>query len=220
MTIDNENIDNKETTNTTGSKDFSNKSSYNEKKIETGYGKILVTAIVTALLTSLTQYFLQNSKLSSEQEYWNKRYEVETIDKINSHRIQLVDEINSELLQLEIKAKEIKINAAASKYYTTPEEVKELTNLMVQYHKDLYLNAAKVHMASLYFGNEVDSLIPVLGKSLELNFQNNLLIKQSGIKLPEFELDFETLDTLTKSRNAITKAMINEIVKSYELKKK
>jgi len=189
-----------------------------DEKKETSYKAIIVTAILTAILTSFTQYFLQKDKLSSEQDYWRKRYQIETIDKINSQRLQMVDELNKELLQLEIKAKEIKINSAASKYFTTPEEMKELNALMVQYHKDLYLYVAKTQMASLYFGKEVNSLIPILGKTIELNFQNNLLTKQGGVKLPEFELDFETIDTLTKSRLKLTKAMLEEISKSYELK--
>ncbi|MFN0188650.1 MAG: hypothetical protein ACKVQV_08110 [Bacteroidia bacterium] len=184
------------------------------------YTTILVTAIVTAILTVATQYFLQNDKLSSEQEYWNKRYKVESIDKINSQRLQIVDELTKELLQLEIKAKEIKINTAASKYFTQPEEVKALSDLMVQYHKDLNFFAAKIQMTSLYFGKEVNDLIPIVGKTLELNFQNNLLIRKGGIKLPEFDLDFETIDTLTKSRLKLSKAMIEEINKSYELKNK
>jgi hypothetical protein len=182
------------------------------------YKTILVTAIVTAILTVATQYFLQNDKLSSEQEYWNKRYRIESIDKINSQRLQIVDELTKELLQLEIKAKEIKINTAASKYFTKPGEMKALNDLMVQYHKDLNFFAAKITMTSLYFGKEVNDLIPIVGKTLELNFQNNLLIKQGGMKLPEFDLDFETIDTLTKSRLKLSKAMIEEISKSYELK--
>lgn len=189
-----------------------------DNKKETSYRTILITAIVTAILTVVTQYFLQNDKLSSEQEYWSKRYQIESIDKINDQRMQMVDELTKELLQLEIKAKEIKINSAASKYFTKPEEMKELNDLLVQYHKDQNFFAAKIQMVSLYFGKEVNSLIPVLGKTLELNFKNNRLIMQSGVKLPEFELDFETLDTLTKSRLKLTKAMIEEISKSYELK--
>lgn len=187
-------------------------------KDETSYRTILLTAIITAILTSVTQYFLQNDKLSSEQQYWTKRYKIETIDKINSQRLQMVDELTKELLQLEIKAKEIKLSAAAAKYFTNPEEIKALNALMVQYHKDLNLLAAKNQMVSLYFGKEVNSLLPILGKTLELNFQNNLLLKQDGVKLPEFELDFETLDTLTNSRIKLSKAMIEEISKSYELK--
>ncbi len=146
-----------------------------DNKDETSYRAIIVTAIITAILTSVAQYFLQNDKLSNEQEYWTKRYQIETVDKINTQRLQLVDDLNKELLQLEIKAKEIKINAAASKYSTDIEEIKNLNKLMVQYHKDLYATAAKIQMAALYFDNKVDSLIPVLGKALELNFQNNLL---------------------------------------------
>jgi hypothetical protein len=128
-----------------------------DDKSETGYGKILITALLTAVLTSITQFFLQDSRLSGEQEYWRKRYEIESIDKINAQRLQLVDDINKELLLLEVKAKEIKINVAASKYLADPEETKALTGLMVQYHKDLNLFTAKIQMASLYFGSEVDS---------------------------------------------------------------
>lgn len=187
-------------------------------KIETGYGKIFATAVLTALLTSITQYYLQNSKLSGDQEYWKKRYTIENIDKINSQRLQIVDDVTKELLLLEVKAKEIKIKAAGSKYFTTTEEINELTNLMIQYHKDSYLCVAKLQMVSLYFGSEVDSIIPILGKALQLNFQNNLLIKQSGVKVPEFELDFETIDTLTNSRTFLTRAMIDEIMNSYKFK--
>lgn len=190
------------------------------KKVETSYIKILVTAILTAILTSLSQYFLQENNLSGEQEYWLKRYELEKLDKINSQRLKLVESINSDILQLEIKAKEIKINVAVANYDTSSKKLNELSNLMVQYHKDIYLFAAKTQMASLYFGKEVNSLIPILNKSLELNFKNNLPINKSGIRLSEFELDFKTIDTLTKSRIAILKAMVYEISNSTELKKK
>jgi hypothetical protein len=189
-----------------------------ENSNKVNYKTILVTAIVTASLTVATQYFLQNDKLSSEQEYWNKRYRIESIDKINSQRLQIVDELTKELLQLEVKANEIKINTAASKYFTKPEEMKALNDLMVQYHKDLNFFAAKIQMTSLYFGKEVNNLIPIVGKTLELNFQNNLLTKQDGTKISEFDLDFETIDTLTQSRLKLSKAMIEEISKSYELK--
>jgi hypothetical protein len=188
-----------------------------DNKDATSYSTILITAIITAVLTSATQYFLQKDKLSSEQQYWTKRYQIETIDKVNGQRLQMVDDLTKELLQLEIKAKEIKLSSAASKYYTNAEEMKELNALMVQYHKDLNLFAAKTQMVSLYFGKEVNMLLPILGKALELNFKNNLL-KQNGVKLPEFSLDFETIDTLTKSRLKLSQAMIEEISKSYELK--
>ncbi len=189
-----------------------------EKKEEASLKTIIVTAVVTAILTSLTQYILQNDKLNSEQDYWRKRYQIESVDKINSQRLQMVEELNKDLLQLEIKAKEIKINTAASKYFTKPEDMQELYTLMVQYHKDLYLYAAKCQMASLYFGNEVNTLIPKVGKALELNFQNNLLTKKNGVTLPEFELNFETIDTLTNIRLKLTKAMVEEIANSYKIK--
>lgn len=189
-----------------------------EKKEETGLKTIIVTAVVTAILTSLTQYFLQKDKLTSEQDYWRKRYQIESVDKINSQRLQMVEELNKDLLQLEVKAKEIKINTAASKYYTKPEEMQELNALMVQYHKDLYLYAAKMQMASFYFGNEVNALIPKVDKALELNFQNNLLTKKNGVPLPEFELNFETIDTLINTRLKLTKAMVEEIANSYKIK--
>lgn len=199
--------------------DSSNSSKENGKN-GTGYGKILITALLTAILTSITQFFLQNSKLSDEQEFWRKRYEIENIDKVNNIRLLQLDELNKDLLQLEVKAKEIKIKAVITNYSSTMKEIEELTELLVQYHKDLYTCTAKLQMASLYYGGEVDSLIPKLHSALQLNFQNNLLVKQNVIKLPEYELDFETIDTLTKLRMSITQAMVNELFKSYELKYK
>ena len=187
-------------------------------KSETGYGKIFLTALLTAILTSSTQYLLQSSKLLEEHDFWRKRYEIEKVDKVNSNRLLLLDDLNKELLQLEVKVKEIKIKAVISNYSITSEEIKELTELLVQYQEDFYLCAAKIQMASLYFGDEVDSLIPKLEQALQLNFQNNLLLKDSGLKLPEYELDFETMDTLTTIRHSLAKAMINEIYKSYGFK--
>jgi hypothetical protein len=220
MEMVDESINSKENIEKINTNEDSNNPNCSKKIFQIGYVKILVTAILTAIITSICQFALQKSQLLDEHDYWNKRYDIENIDKLNNKRIELVDEINKELLLLEIQAKEIKLKAAGIKYYSTTEQVKELSSLVAQYNKDIYLNAAKVSLASFYFSNEVDSLIPVLGKALELNFQHNLLTLQPGIKIPEFELDFETLDTLTKTRNAITKAMINEIVSSYQLKSK
>jgi hypothetical protein len=187
-------------------------------KTETGFSKILLTAILTAIFTTITQYFLQKDKLSSEQKYWGKKYEIETIDKVNSQRLKILDEITQDLLQLEVKAKEIKVAAAASKYFQTPENAKELLNLAVQYHKDLNSYSAKAQMTSIYFDKNVDSIIPILGEALTLNYQNNLLRNSSEIKLPEFELNFETIDALTKTRISLAKAMFEEIIESYKLK--
>lgn len=183
---------------------------------DTGYGKILITAILTALLTSISQYFLQNRKMSDEHLYWQKRYEIENLQKLNSQKIQLIDDINRELLQLEVKAKQIKIEFAASRYFTDKEDAKELSNMVVQYHKDLYLFSAKVQTANIFFGQDVDRLFPALDNALALNYQNNLLRPQTDSILPEFELDFETIDTLEKIRLALIRVMLTEISDSYK----
>lgn len=201
---------------TTENKADSERKQKKEKNSEAGYGKILITALVTALLTSVTQYFLQNSKMSGEQEYWKKRYNVEYTDKVNSQRLQLIEDINKGELELEIQAKEIKIAALVCKYSHEEEEAKNLTKLLVQYHKDLYVYSAKLQMAAIYFGKEVNNLIPSLERTLELNFNNNLLLNEFEVSLPESELNFETIDKLRKSRIKLLKAMINEISKSNE----
>jgi replicative superfamily II helicase len=190
-----------------------------KKENKIGFGKIVLTAVITALITTVSQTYLQSRELDKELSSWKEKYNIESIDKINDTRIRMLENVNEQLLQLEIQAKEIKLEVAVSKYYTKPEQGERLTELMVQYNKDLYRNASKMHIASLFFGNKVDSLIPLLGKSLNQNFQHNLMFDSNRIKLPELEFDFETTDSLTNMRNIITQQMAKEIMESYELKR-
>ncbi|MDO6814066.1 hypothetical protein [Tenacibaculum soleae] len=190
-----------------------------KKENKIGFGKIVLTAIITALITTISQSYLQSRQLDKELSSWKEKYDIESIDKINDTRIRMLEDVNEQILQLEIQAKEIKLEVAVSKYYTKPEQRDRLSELMVQYHKDLYRNASKMHIASLFFGNKVDSLIPLLGKSLTQNFQHNLMFDSNRIKIPELEFDFETTDSLTNMRNTITQQMAKEIMESYELKK-
>lgn len=190
-----------------------------KKENKIGIGKIVLTAVITALITTISQSYLQSRQLDKELSSWKEKYDIESIDKINDTRIRMLEDVNKQILQLEIQAKEIKLEVAVSKYYTKPEQAERLSELMVQYHKDLYRNASKMHITSLFFGNKVDSLIPLLGKSLTQNFQHNLMFDSNRIKFPELEYDFETTDSLTNIRNTITQQMAKEIMESYELKR-
>lgn len=190
-----------------------------KKENKIGIGKIVLTAVITALITTISQSYLQSRQLDKELSSWKEKYDIESIDKINDTRIRMLEDVNEQILQLEIQAKEIKLEVAVSKYYTKPEQAERLSELMVQYHKDLYRNASKMHITSLFFGNKVDSLIPLLGKSLTQNFQHNLMFDSNRIKFPELEYDFETTDSLTNIRNTITQQMAKEIMESYELKR-
>ncbi len=183
-----------------------------------GFKKILLTAIITALITTISQSFLANRKLKNEQEIWRNRYNIETIDKLNDKRFELIEEVNQGLLQLEIKAKEIKILAAAVKINPNTPDLKHLNDLMIKYHKDLYLNQSKIQMTALFFDKEVKDVIPTLNKTLEMNFNNNLSFIDNKIELAGFDIDFETIDTLSQTRVKLITTMSNEIREAYEFK--
>ena len=99
-----------------------------EKKGNIGLGKIILTAVITAVITTLSQSYLQSRQMKKELTSWKEKYNIETIDKINDTRIKMLEEINEQLLQLEIQAKQIKIEAAVSNRYTSPEQAERLTD--------------------------------------------------------------------------------------------
>lgn len=178
---------------------------------------IILTAIITAFLTVITQYFLQKNQLSNEQDYWKERFNIENVQNINNVRLKLIEEISEGILQLEIQAKEIKIQSAFVKYSPNNDNLEELRQLTIKYHKDLYRISSKMEMASIYFDNDVDKELLRLGNALTENYQNNYQ-KNSNLEvnIPEFNLDFETIEKLSKIKKETFEIMLKNMNKDFE----
>lgn len=190
-----------------------------EKKKSIGIKEIILTAVITGIVTSLFQFWLMNESFSKERELWKDQYKTEFIDNHNQQKMKYLEEINESLLQLEIKAKEIKLLAAGLKAIPIEKDAEKLNDLMVQYHKDLFILSSKAQMATYYFGPEVDNVIPELSAALTKNYNNNLIFIEGTPDLPEFNLDFETIEELTNTRIKLLNAMYEDITETYQVKK-
>lgn len=191
------------------------KQSYKKDKSE--LKTIILTAIITAFLTVITQFFLQKNQLSNEQDYWKERYNIENVQSVNNVRLKLIEEISEGILQLEIQAKEIKIQSVVVKYSLNKDDIEELRQLVTNYHKDLYRISSKMEIASIYFDNEVDKKLLNLGKALTENFKNNYVkIATEEFSIPEFKLDFETIEKLPKIKKETFEAMLKNMNKDFE----
>lgn len=184
------------------------------KKDDSNLKTIILTAIITALLTTITQYFLQKNQLSNEQDYWEKRYNIEEIKDVNTVRFNLIKEISEGILQLEFQAKEIKIQNVAVKYSNSKLDIEHLHKLTINYQKDLYRITSKMEIASIYFDNKVDKLLLKLGDALTENYENNY-VKNSveGPHLPEFDLDFNSIEKLPKIKKQTFEEMLKNMQK-------
>lgn len=187
-----------------------------EKKSENNFKTILSTAIITSFLTVFTQYFLQKSQLSEEQNYWKKRYNIERVQGINDQRLKLIEEISEGILQLEYQAKQIKIQSAVVKYLNDEKQIDEFKELTLKYHKDLYLLASKMEIASIYFDEKVDKNLMKLSEALIQNYQNNYTKNtDSKIQIPEFNQDFETIDKLKEIKKQTFEMMLNNMNEDF-----
>lgn len=187
------------------------------KKKNSNLKTIVLTAIITTFLTAITQYFLQKNHLSNEQDYWKKRYNIEEIKDVNTVRFNLIKEISEGILQLEIQAKEIKIQNAFVKYSNSKEDIEQLSKLTISYQKDLYRITSKMEIASIYFDKNVDKLLLKLGNALTENYEHNY-VKNSieGPHLPEFDLDFNTIEKLPKIKKQTFEEMLKNMQKDLD----
>jgi len=202
---------------------------YLEKARKHSISEILLTALITAVITSICSFLLTRNQLSKEQEYWEKRLLKERAINILDKQISLFEEVNSMILELQILTKEIKILAAKFNINSTmlkygdnsnSKEFDELYNKLVDYHKKLYSHSSKIQMLPLYFTNGVDSLIEPLRKTLELNYKNNFIIgEEVDLKNIQsyFDKDFETIEELENVRTNLLKAMIDDISRTNKL---
>lgn len=174
---------------------------------------IILTAIITTILTVLTQYFLQKNQLANEQDYWKKRFNIENANNINNLRIKYIEEISSSIYQLEIQVKEIKILKDIVEYSKSDEDYKKLNKLLVQYHKDLYALASKMEMASLYFDEDVKSELDKLGKAVTKNFQQKNGELENDTKIIKTDLRFESIEDLRNAKKNTFDLMLQKIHK-------
>lgn len=184
---------------------------------KSNFKTIVITSIITAFLTGISQFFLQKKQLSDEQDYWKKRYNIETVKAFNENRFRIIEELSSEILQLEVQAKEIKIQSAVLKYSKDIKSLDEMKELVKKYHKDLYRTAAKMEIASIYFDKEVDDKLIKLSDALTENYNNNYVdFHSSNIDIPEFNLDFETIKKVPKTKKEVFEAMIKNMNNDLE----
>lgn len=189
----------------------------NHKKEKSEIKTIILTAIITAFLTVISQYFLQKIQLSNEHDYWKERYNIENVRNVNSARLKLIEEISDGILQLEVQAKEIKLQSAVVKYLPNKDELEELNQLTLKYHQDLYRITSKMEIASIYFDNNVDNELLKLGKALSENYQNNYVKSPfAEVSLPEFNLDFETIEKLPRIKKRTFELMLKNMDKDFE----
>jgi len=79
------------------------------KKEKGGLGKVFITALITAVLTSITTVIFTNYSLKREQSYWKNRFVAQTILNERSSKFEKVNKINTHLQDLELLGKKIKL---------------------------------------------------------------------------------------------------------------
>lgn len=174
---------------------------------------IILTAIITTILTVITQYFLQRNQLANEQDYWKKRFNIENANNVNNLRIKYIEEISSSIYQLEIQVKEIKILKDIVEVSKSDDDYKELNKLLMQYHKELYALASKMEIASLYFDEDVKSELDKLGKAITKNFQNKNGELENDSKIIKPDLRFESIEDLQNAKKNTFDLMLQKIHK-------
>ena len=55
--------------------------------------KIVATAVLTAILTLVSSWFLLYKQLGKEQEYWTKRSNIERLQNLSNSQIKLFEDI-------------------------------------------------------------------------------------------------------------------------------
>lgn len=192
-----------------------------ENKI--GLTKIIITALVTAIATSIVQYQLINYKLKKDQSYWKKRYGVEYMSKIIDKKMDYMDEMNNEILQLEVLAKDIKLKTVemngSQSVKSKIDKAAEIRLMGVEYQKKVNLHSGRIQMISFYFGDNIDSLIPLHRTALEENFKNNLFLSTEFDSLNidnQLDADFNTIEQLTNIRLQLVQEMYKEILEDAE----
>jgi hypothetical protein len=193
----------------------------------TAFLKIASTAILTAILTLVSSWFLLYRQLSKEQEYWTKRAKIERLQNLSATQIKLFEEINKMILDCELLAKEVKLDQVEfATRLTGPKSIRESKDLItgkqlqekiIGYHHRLYELGSKLQMAGIYFGNAVDKPIKELGKALEKNYMNNSIMnvpieKQTLVDVLEYyKKDFGPMEILEKNRTVLLDSMSRQI---------
>jgi len=181
--------------------------------------EIVLTAVITAILTSVSSFILTRSQLSQEQVYWEQRLQKERLVEMLDRQIALYEEINTGILNTESLARELKIrgsefNVNISMARLGKQDIKEINTAFqekaMEYHKHIYNFSGKLQLIPLYFSNRVDSLINPLRIALENNGNHNLSIGDvvELDKIKEYlNKDYETIEELKDVRMKILKAM-------------
>ena len=183
---------------------------------------IIITSLLTGLLTYVVTIKTTNQRLEKEQDYWTKRYVIERVEKITDKRYEFLERINSEILNLEVKAKEIKLYAARIKGESCLKEQLKLFDIvnpkMMEYNVLINESGSTLQMVSLLFGEqlkpEIDNISAAMNKNYKISFESNPQITDP---LDYFKENFDTIDELQKTRPEFIKRMY-EIINSDQEK--
>ncbi|MCF8337923.1 MAG: hypothetical protein K9I74_08065 [Bacteroidales bacterium] len=184
--------------------------------------EIILTAIITALLTSISSFFLTKSKLKQEQNYWQKRLVTERLVKIHDRQISLYEEINTGILETEALARELKLMASQYNVYASIATLgsdnyknfkafhNDFMEKKFEYIKYIHSFSGKIQLIPMYFTTRVDTLIEPLRVALQNNIAKQLSIGEK-VELDSiseiYNNDYETIKELTDTRINILKTM-------------
>jgi hypothetical protein len=198
-----------------------------------GLKEIVITALLTAVLTLTSSYFLIFSQLDMEHDYWKKRTQSERLTSLLDRRIEVMEGINKDILIFEILAENFKMYSIDFITNTKLLELeKKATREMIkdggierrafqkkseEITKHIYILASKLQMAEMYFDNNVDELIRPLSAAIEKNYSHNLALSSTIDQLDADSLekllkkDRKSIEVLKIQRLKIIKAMRIEI---------
>jgi len=192
-----------------------------------GFKEILLTAILTSLFTTISSFLIVKSEKATEQTYWQKRTEFETLKEYKDRQVETFNEFNSKLLRIEATARDLKLRSAKIK--STFDLMKlggENNDVEFQSFMDkssdfsLALNefSALAQYSAFYFGEGVDTLLNPLLNEVQGNFffylSDDKIVSNIDSIAQNFEKDFNSTKGLTNRRKQVIEAMLIDIQES------
>ncbi|KGR32555.1 hypothetical protein OA39_05109 [Vibrio campbellii] len=196
--------------------------------------EIIFTAILSALLTVSGSYYLMNSQLTAEQDYWLNRQTQELAEKKLNKQVELLESFNEIYLNLQLQSMKAMMGAAKFKAdlhicyqamelnyseYKCDTKVEERLKEKQRYQQQVYKLSVLMQMFPLYFSDEVTSKVPVIHTALVKN--NEKLEELSAYEVKGkyldteatvyFEREMETSPDFEKARTEVIDAMLREI---------
>ena len=192
------------------------------KKEKGGLGKVFITALITAVLTSITTVIFTNYSLKREQSYWKNRFVAQTILNERSSKFEKVNKINTHLQDLELLGKKIKLEKIdIYKEMCEKERKKKLKNLnysAFEYQKILSQTISQLEIISLEFDGRVSEIAEGLNDAFKQQYDYGI-IEYEDIANNNPEKYFKNDGDSFKEFNKIKIELIEKMCKSisYEL---